>query len=45
MTKQEWKQPVLEVLDVSLTMAAENPGTRLDAAWSEGTLYEDLTWS
>lgn len=45
MTKQEWNQPVLEVLDVSLTMAASSPGTRLDAAFPAGTSYEDITFS
>lgn len=45
MTKQEWKQPVLEVLDVNLTMASSTPGSQLDATYGAGTPSGELTWS
>ncbi|MCM3213479.1 MULTISPECIES: paeninodin family lasso peptide [Niallia] len=43
--KLEWKSPELEVLDVKMTMAAPNPGTRLDASFNAGTTFPELTWS
>jgi len=43
--KLEWINPELEILDVNMTMAAPNPGTRLDATYNTGTPFPELTWS
>ncbi|WP_139311249.1 paeninodin family lasso peptide [Bacillus sp. MRMR6] len=42
--KKEWQQPVLEVLEVSMTMANTNPGNFLDDTFEAGTRWSDLTW-
>jgi hypothetical protein len=42
--KKEWQKPVLEVLDVNMTMLGAD-GDRLDNDFPDGTLKSDLTFS
>ncbi|QGQ47212.1 paeninodin family lasso peptide [Metabacillus sediminilitoris] len=42
--RKEWKKPVLEVLDVNMTMLGED-GDYTDAAFPENTPKKDLTFS
>ncbi|WP_316569195.1 paeninodin family lasso peptide [Neobacillus sp. YIM B06451] len=42
--KKEWKQPVLEILEVNMTMANTKPGDFLDDSFPANTRYSDLTW-
>ncbi|EMI9090655.1 paeninodin family lasso peptide [Bacillus cereus] len=43
--KKEWKTPVLEVLDVNMTMLDPKNGRHLDHTYEAGTDRDDLTWS
>ncbi|MFC3884758.1 paeninodin family lasso peptide [Bacillus songklensis] len=43
--KKEWQKPVLEVLDVNMTMGHTEQKQHLDKDYEAGTAYEDLTWS
>jgi hypothetical protein len=43
--KKEWKNPVLEVLDVNQTMLNVKSPTTLDANFADGTPFIVLTWS
>lgn len=42
--KKEWTQPVLEVLEVTMTMGGST-GDQLDATFPVGTPRGDLTFS
>ncbi|WP_342432760.1 paeninodin family lasso peptide [Neobacillus sp. FSL H8-0543] len=42
--KKEWQNPVLEVLDVNMTMASTEQGDFTDASFPENTRWKDLTW-
>ncbi len=42
--KKEWIKPVLEVLDVNLTMANTQPGDFIDDSFPANTRFSDLTW-
>jgi hypothetical protein len=42
--KKEWQTPVMEVLEVNMTMANPGPVTSLDATYPDGTPFPDLTW-
>lgn len=44
MMKQDWQKPVLEVLDVSKTMASTEQGDYIDASFPENTRWKDMTW-
>lgn len=44
MMKQEWKKPVLEVLDVDMTMANTEQGDFIDKTYPANTRWKDLTW-
>lgn len=43
--KKEWQTPVIEMLEVNMTMANAGTPTTLDATYPDGTPYEQLTWS
>lgn len=43
--KKEWKTPVLEVLDVNMTMLDPKNGNHLDHSYENGTPRDELTWS
>jgi hypothetical protein len=42
--KKEWQKPVLEVLDVNMTMASTNNHTKLDKNYPAGT-PDGYIWS
>ncbi|MEH7112165.1 paeninodin family lasso peptide [Neobacillus niacini] len=42
--KKEWSKPVLEVLEVNMTMASTKPGDFIDASFDASTRFSDLTW-
>lgn len=43
--KKAWQKPVLEILDVNLTMSDPKNGNNLDFAYPAGTPRDRLTWS
>ncbi|WP_155890095.1 paeninodin family lasso peptide [Peribacillus kribbensis] len=43
--KKQWEKPVLEVLDVKMTMGHTAQMDHLDAKYEAGTPYAKLTWS
>ncbi|MFH5186078.1 paeninodin family lasso peptide [Paenibacillus sp. TAB 01] len=43
--KKEWQKPVLEVLDVKMTMGQTAIKQHLDHAYEAGTPFPELTWS
>jgi hypothetical protein len=43
--KKTWQKPLLEVLDVNMTMLDPNNGDNLDRTFPEGTPRKDLLWS
>lgn len=43
--KKEWQKPVLEVLEVNMTMASSTNPSTLDNTYPAGTYYKDQIWA
>ncbi|MBP3951504.1 paeninodin family lasso peptide [Bacillus suaedae] len=43
--KKHWEKPVLEVLEINMTMSNPHSGNNLDQTYEDGTPRDQLTWS